>query len=216
MSKHGKAGFSKKGFDKLFQRDNLIILVLAGILLFIIALPTKNDSGGTVKTQKENAAVTDGLSMSDEYTGEYGTEAGNVYGTELDYAAYLEARLEKILSGVSGVGKVSVMVTLVSSEELIVEKDEPVSRSNVNETDVNGGSRVTSQVETNETTIFSTESGVSEPYVVMKVLPKVEGVLVVAEGAGSGTVSRSISEIIQALFDVEVHKIKVVKMEGSK
>ena len=228
MSEKGKKWLSGKGFDKWFQRDNLIVLVLSGILLFIIALPTK-ESNQSGETSKSGTTVADfgigGISADDTDANNMSTYTGSgadlsatgqvAYGTEQDYATYLEGRLEKVLGGVSGVGKVSVMVTLASTEELVVEKDEPVSRSNVNETDSEGGSRITSQYETNETTIYSTESGVSEPYVVMRILPKVEGVLVVAEGAGSGTVSKSVSEIIQALFDLEAHKIKVVKMEGS-
>jgi stage III sporulation protein AG len=66
-----------------------------------------------------------------------------------------------------------------------------------------------------ENTIYSTEGSDSVPYVVMRMLPRVEGVLVVAEGAGNGTVNKSVTEMIQALFDVEVHKIKVVKMAAS-
>ena len=37
--------------------------------------------------------------------------------------------------------------------------------------------------------------------------------LVIAQGAGNGNVSRTIVEIAQALFDVEAHKVKVVRME---
>ena len=33
-----------KGLEKWFRRDNLIVLVLAGILLFIVALPVKDKS----------------------------------------------------------------------------------------------------------------------------------------------------------------------------
>ena len=43
--------------------------------------------------------------------------------------------------------------------------------------------------------------------------PKIEGVLVVAEGAGSGTVNRTIADIVQALFGIDAHKVMVVKME---
>lgn len=46
--------------------------------------------------------------------------------------------------------------------------------------------------------------------------PEIEGVVVVAEGAGSGTVNRTIVEMVQALFGVEAHKVKVVKMEIAK
>ena len=41
----------------------------------------------------------------------------------------------------------------------------------------------------------------------------VEGVSVVAEGGDSALVQKNISEVIQALFGIEAHKIKVVKMK---
>lgn len=215
----------KKGLEKWFSRDNLIILVLAGILLFVIALPTQDSSAQDGKNTDSAGEAGSSESVLTDIVGQgqgtqteaeqSGTKSFTTYGTELEYAAYLEEQLEEILGGVSGVGEVEVMVTLESSEELIVEKDEPVTNSNVEETDSAGGTRTTVQTERNETTIYSTANGSSEPYVVMKLLPKVEGVLVVAQGAGNGTVNKSISEIVQALFDVEAHKIKVVKMDGS-
>ena len=39
------------------------------------------------------------------------------------------------------------------------------------------------------------------------------GDVVVAQGAGTGTVNRNITDVVQALFDVEAHKVKVVKMD---
>ena len=51
-------------------------------------------------------------------------------------------------------------------------------------------------------------------------LPAIEGVLIVAEGGGSQAVATNISEAVEALFGLEVHKIKVVEMnqvqEGSE
>lgn len=41
---------------------------------------------------------------------------------------------------------------------------------------------------------------------------QVEGVMVVAEGCDDSAVSKNISDAIMALFDVEAHKIKIVKM----
>lgn len=201
---------------KWFQPDNLIILILSGILLFVIALPTKDSkSQETTKSSSQQESTQQGsIGSSGNTTGtlEYSSQSSTV--TEYDYAAYLEQKLENTLEGVSGVGKVTVMVTLQSSEELVVEKDAPISRSNTNETDSEGGSRSISQMDTQETTIYRTEGSGSEPYVVKTILPKVEGVLVVAQGAGSGTIDRSITEIVQALFDVEAHKVKVMPMES--
>ena len=44
------------------------------------------------------------------------------------------------------------------------------------------------------------------------IFPKIEGVVVLAQGVGTGTISKDILEAVQALFGVEAHKIKVLKM----
>lgn len=224
-----KGWMEKKGSGRWFQRDNLIILVLSGVLLFIIALPVKDGSTG------EEAGWEKGQSrvQSDSLTGkgsarETGEENGrtaaqteylsgnlsDIFSGE-DYCAYLERKLTETLCGMDGVGKVKVMITLNSTEELVVEKDIPVTRSSTNEQDAQGGSRIANQSDTAETTVYSTREGNSEPYVIKTLLPEIEGVVVVAQGAGNGSVNKNITELVQALFDVEAHKIKVVKMEVS-
>lgn len=40
---------------------------------------------------------------------------------------------------------------------------------------------------------------------------KVQGVAIVAEGGDNSVVVRNITEVVQALFDVDSHKIKVIK-----
>lgn len=193
---------------KLFRRDNLLILILAGILLFIIALPTK-ESGGKSGEGAEKKGVPGGTEMEAG-----GGEADPAQETQQqDYAAELERRLTEALSDMEEVGKVRVMITLKSSEELVVEKEKPVSRSVTTETDARGGSRSLNTSEIGESVVYSSSGGSSTPYVIKTYAPEVEGVLVVAEGAGSGTVNRTVTEIVQALFHVDAHKVKVVKME---
>ena len=51
---------------------------------------------------------------------------------------------------------------------------------------------------------------------VQELEPRVEGVIVIAEGGGNAQVKQNILEAVQALFSVEAHKIKIMKMEGSK
>nr|WP_318684775.1 stage III sporulation protein AG [uncultured Acetatifactor sp.] len=217
MKEAWKRWIEKKGIRKWFQRDNFIILILSGVLLFIIALPTKETGEGTGGPTNEDIA------MEQEITADEGEEGGGGEEERVskvqslsqeDYCAYLEEKLKNTLSGVSGVGNVQVMITLKSSEELVVEKDTPISRSNTTEQDSQGGSRTQSQVDSSESTVYKTQGNDSEPYVVKTLLPEVEGVVVVAQGAGSGTVNKSITEIVQALFDLEAHKVKVVKMKN--
>ena len=44
--------------------------------------------------------------------------------------------------------------------------------------------------------------------------PQVEGVLVSCEGAGRGSVNAEITEALQALFNLDAHKVKVLSMNG--
>ena len=42
--------------------------------------------------------------------------------------------------------------------------------------------------------------------------PQIEGVLVLAQGGDNAVVSANITEAVMALFGIEAHKIKVMKM----
>lgn len=213
MKKSWEQWAKEKGLEKWFRKENLVVLILSGVLLFIIALPTESGKSGSQADQEEGSVLT--LRGLEEQAAE-SRENSSADGTDEAYAAGLEERLTDILSDMEDVGKVRVMITLKSSEERIVEKEQPVSRSATNESDTQGGSRVVNQAETGDTTVYRTDGSASEPYVVKTLTPEIEGVLVVAEGAGSGSVNKTITEIVQALFGVEAHKVKVVKMETAK
>lgn len=183
----------------LGNKNNLLIIVLVGVLFLVINIPIGDDS-----KSKQLDNTSDNITVS---TGE-GT------GDELqEYCTYLEEKLEQALTKLDGAGEVEVLISMKSSEERIVEKDQTVTRSGTVEEDSQGGTRDVSGFESGENTIYSSEGSNSEPYVVKVLQPEVEGIMVLAEGAGSGTVSKNISDALQALFGIEAHKIKVVKME---
>lgn len=220
----------------LFKKDNLILMILAGILLFIIALPTK-------ETEKESPSITENINQSGnlsaenvpvvDFTGMALASGDSVFSKEggqqaeslqMDglqmadlqntYGQTLERQLEEVLSSVEGVGKVKTMITFACSQEYILEKESLVNRSNTVEKDSQGGNRTVTQYQAEDTTVYSSTSGENIPYVTKTVSPRVEGVLVVAQGAGNGTVNRNITEVVQALFGLEVHKVKVVPMKA--
>lgn len=73
--------------------------------------------------------------------------------------------------------------------------------------------------------LLSTMEGVGENRVMITLKPstrntcyssastmEIEGVVVCAKGAANGKVAKNISEVIQALFGLEAHKIKIAKM----
>ena len=109
-----------------------------------------------------------------------------------------------------GVGEVKVMITLETTEEQVVEKDEALVRNNTTEEDSQGGNRTVYQLDSGEETVYQKQGSDESPYVTKTILPKISGVLIVAEGAGQGSVRKSITDIARALFDIEAHKICVV------
>lgn len=199
---------SEKIKKLLGNKNNLLVFVLLGILCLVIAIPVKEET----KTTEKNSGGTQDITTNTKHEGSQ--ETSKLIGSEVDdYATFMEEKLEGALSQMAGAGKVKVFITLKASGEKVIEKDEPINRSNTLEEDAEGGSRSINNVEMQENTVFSTSGTSSEPYVIKTTQPEVEGVMVIAEGAGTGTVSRSISEVVQALFGIEAHKIKVVKMK---
>lgn len=157
------------------KKEQLLMILFVGLLLVVIAMPTSKEK--KIKTKKSNTPT--------EYS---------------NYEDATEKRLATALEKVQGVGAVEVMVTLKTSAERIVEKDE--------EKDENTRK---------ENTIYdSTGSGIQTPYVNKEISPCVEGVMVIAQGGNNAIVVKNITEAVQALFDIDTHKIKIMKMESRK
>ena len=179
---------------KGIPKNQLLIGGLAGVLLLVIALPTEQ------KKQQETE-----LSQGKESGVEQ--PAANYSGYEKE----LERKLEEILTAMEGVGKVEGMITLQDNGEQVLEKD--ISRNSQEVTEEGEVKRNTYESQYQEETVFVKESGnEGQPFIAKESVPAVEGVLVVAEGGGNGKVAKNISDAVLALFPVEVHKIKVVKM----
>ena len=84
------------------------------------------------------------------------------------------------------------------------------------EEDAQGGKRTTEDNNKKETTIYEGRSEEQKPYVKKEMTPEIEGVIVIAEGGGNPTTVQNITEAVLALFDVDTHKIKIMKMNQRK
>ncbi len=174
-----------------------VILILAGILLLILAWPSQKQD----RTKKNASQKTAGQNTQDE----------TVWNTMEEYAAGQEKKVEDVLSQVEGVGDVDVMITLAASEEKITLQDEDTSQEQKKETDSSGGSRENTAAKTKTEHVLIEEENGKNPYITQIASPKIEGVVVVAQGAGKGVVDAEIIEAIEALFPIESHKIKVLR-----
>ncbi|MCD7745496.1 MAG: stage III sporulation protein AG [Lachnospiraceae bacterium] len=193
------------------KKDQILILLLTGILLVVIAWPSDNGASDEketgARTEKEDGTA------GEEAEAEMGNGSTIIGSADESFTLALETRLKQILSQVDGVGDVEVMITLKSSGRKVVEKD--TEQSEAKEESTNESESASSEQSSNgESTIYEKDSDGNEiPYVTEALAPEILGVLVIAQGAGSQTVVTEITEAVMALFGVEAHKIKVMKME---
>ncbi|MBQ3597054.1 MAG: hypothetical protein II988_04475 [Clostridia bacterium] len=156
-------------FDKIknSKRLKIIFIVIAIIICLSLTLTSFRD----VETNQENVDVVN------------------------TYVNNLQAKLEKTLSKVKGVGKVSVVITIDSGMETVL-----ASKITINETQ--------SGKETIETPI--TVNG--KTVVVKELFPKIKGVLIVAEGAENIFTMSKIQQATISLLDIDINQIEILSM----
>ncbi len=123
---------------------------------------------------------------------------------DYSYKAELEEQLERTLGKVEGVGRIEVMISLKDSGESRLAQDIQRERS-VSENGDNS--------EKEEYKTLLTEG--SQPYIINKSRPEIEGVLIIAEGGGNASVKSSLISACSALFGIEANKTEVLKMGGN-
>lgn len=189
---------------KNIKRSQLLLAALFGILLLVIALPT-----GSTEEEPKREPV-----KEQEETAGYEEDAALPGGTMTaeEYRKSLERQLQEVLQTVDGVGRTEVMITLKSAGKVVVEKDVTRTGEMVKEEDAQGTKRDSQVNNFQEETQYVQEEGFSTPFITEENMPEIEGVLVVAEGGGNAVTVKNISDAVLALFDVEAHKIMVVKM----
>jgi len=206
------------------KKEDYIVLLLIGVLLVIISLPTEKEKG---KLSSEPVLGEDGgaeggtpagmTKKAEEGAQDQAAECFN-NNSSYDIDAYvenLEKRVEEMLSGMEGAGKVRVMITVSDTGTEILEKDTEISASDLEETDDAGGRRKNMENGQREEVVYLRDAEGNElPYVVQRKLPEVAGVLVLAEGAGNAAVKENIIGAVGVLFNLNEHRIRVIRMKS--
>lgn len=120
-------------------------------------------------------------------------QESEVQSREIRGIKEMEIRLEEILTTLDGAGDVKVMITQKGSSEKVVEKDADGEE---------------------EKTIYERDSRGNEiPYVSWEKAPQIQGVMILAQGGDDPVLVKKITEAVMALFGLEAHRIKVMKMQ---
>jgi stage III sporulation protein AG len=181
------------GTDRKKLTENAIIIVIIGIILLLAA-------GPILGIKKEGSA-------SETINSQNKGDSSNLTPVNADHT---ERKLEELLSGMSGAGKVQVMITYYNGIEKITAYDIKKSSSETEEIDSEGGKRTIIESEYESTTLYEdVSSGIRLPVVLKEIYPEVKGVVVVAEGAGNAEVREKITRAVSVLMDIPVHRVQV-------
>lgn len=182
----------KNIFNKEKKIENLVsFLVILVITLIII-----------------NIILKDEKNIENDFQNETNVELAKEYN--LDVKDDLEKKLENILSKMSGVGKVSVLLTYSESSKTVPVYNVDSSTSKIEEKDTSGGSRITETENTKKDVVTDSSSKI----VIEKTIkPIVEGAIIAAQGASDSVIKANIISAVEAVTGVATHKIQVFEME---
>lgn len=189
----------KNMFTGKRKTENIVVLIIILIITVVAINYIWNDGGD----DKEKTIDDTGTKQEEV-----------IQVSNNDEKDELETKLEGILEKISGVGKVKVMLTYTETSELKLIYNEDSSTSNTNETDSDGGTRTVTENDSQKEVVFKENTdGSKEPITQSISSPKIEGAIIVAEGADNPTVKTNIIQAIEAATDLATHKIQVFKME---
>ena len=114
-----------------------------------------------------------------------------------NYVNSLENKLSNVLANVSGAGKVSVVISVESGMETVLAMQTTTKQGD------NG------QIETQTSPIIVNGKTVE----IKQLYPKIKGVLIVAQGAGSIGVMTKIQQATMSLLDIEINQIEILTMK---
>lgn len=121
----------------------------------------------------------------------------------------LEEKLENILTSIRGVGKVKVMVSYLDSVEKVPIYDTKETTTVTEETDSQGGERMTKEVSNEYSVVYEEENSSKTAIIKQSVMPQIIGVIVTAEGAENNSIKENIINAVVAVTNIPNHKIQV-------
>lgn len=194
--------YSAEGKESKKKIENMVILLIILIITCIAVNKIWNGDKKEDETQTRQNTTT-GKQLA--------TQENN---SNSENTTDLQSNLERILSNIDGVGKVSVLLTYSESSELVPLYDETKSETTTEEADTSGGKRTTTDTNTQKSAIMQENSSGEKSIITQKtVSPKIEGAIITAEGGENANVKTQIIQAVEAATGLATHKIQVFKLK---
>ena len=184
--------------------ENLVVFLILLIITIIAINTIWGDKKEETKSQESNETSYKQLAENLDSKINSNNKEFNEYN--------LEQSLEDILSKMAGVGKVQVLVTYSETSEVVAMYNEKNTSNNTEETDTNGGTRKISQTDTDKEIIYEEKNGEKVPITQKVIMPKIDGAVITAEGAGNINVKTNIIQAVSAATGLSTYRIQVFEM----
>ena len=106
----------------------------------------------------------------------------------------------------------TVVLSLYEKSDNFIKVKE---KNQTKEEDKSGGTRTIQENTTDKEIVYKEENGKKVPVTEKVVMPKMEGALIVAEGANNAEVKTNIIQAVEALTGLATHKIQVLEMKSN-
>ncbi|NLJ67064.1 MAG: stage III sporulation protein AG [Clostridiales bacterium] len=195
----GKSGALKEYIAKLkeVKKTEWIMIILVLSIIISIYASTLNKSSNTNQddTLPESQSGLHWIKNDD-----------NIESRE-------EQRLKEILSTIKGAGRVEVMITYVSSKEIVTAMNTVESTTTTEEEDNNGGTRLINQNDRNSQPSTFNDAEGSKPIILKEVEPEIRGVIIISEGANDIRVKMELMKAVQVALGIKPNQVEVFPMK---
>lgn len=183
----------------------LILLIIVVVAINLIWNPKESQNSNTTNSEKQFVTHNTNTAVL----------ASETSGTTAQSQEYiLKEDLENILSNIDGAGKVQVMITYTESSEVKAMYNESTKESTTEETDSTGGVRTIAQVDSSKEVVYTEDDGKKVPITEKVIMPKVEGAIILAEGANDALIKNNIILAVEAVTGLSTHKIQVFQLKS--
>ena len=183
----------------------LILLIIVVIAINLIWKPDESKNSNIINSEKQFVTQNANSVV-------LATEQGVTSSEKQEYI--LQSNLENILSNINGAGKVKVMITYTESSTVQPIYNENINESQTEETDSTGGVRTIAETDSSREVVYTENNGVKVPITEKVTMPKVEGAIVLAEGANDASIKNNIIMAVEAVTGLSTHKIQVFQLKS--
>lgn len=219
----------KFGMDQIRKigKERFFLLVLFGILAVIFGnqnlgkwsltkstVQNKGEKSATkIETEMKSQDGDENLMEQELETDALATEDGLFQNMSMEQSEqYYERQIEAFLEKLDGAGAVKVLLSLENSKEYVLARNAPYQKKEQSQQREGENSTCTEVTDESEVIFYETRDGNKLPFIVKKYAPSVKGIVVLAQGGDKASVVREITGLLQALFGIDSHKIKVAKL----